>query len=383
MPLKNTLSSIQRASPWFVMSLVLALLVVVGPLDYFVVHRILKKPHLTWVTFPVFVAISGLLASGLANTSNGSIRHANQLDIVNVDVTTARATGRHFVTLYSPTTSQSSVTVDALPLVKAPKDGPTTELAWQGVPESAFGGMLRETGLEQGATYQRQPEGQLTHLPVMQWSSKALVAECVQSVEGLADSDLRASATGRLTGTMTHRFSVPIEDWMLVYKNVVYRQLKKKDDPQSLPLLPNQVWRVEQPSVYSREIRPYLTGMITVATPRFGEPTVTDFSNRRTNYDPLSLDPANLVRILTFHDEAGGERYTGLTNLMLSNEDCSQLLKLGRAILFGRINHSVATIQQDQTSLTPDRQMSFVRMIFPVARSSEVIRQLPRVVPDN
>ena len=107
-----------------------------------------------------------------------------------------------------------------------------------------------------------------------------------------------------------------------------------------------------------------------------------DSTHHQTTYDPLSLDPARLVRVMTFHDDLGGERYTGLTNQILGDEDLSQLLKLGRAILFGRLSQSVASIQQNQTTFEPDRQISFVRLILPVVRSTEVIKELRRVVPD-
>lgn len=371
--------NLHRASPWHVLGLLLGLLFVVGPLDYLFVHRILKKPHFTWISYPILVAGCGLLASWLANSTNGSTRHANQLDIMTVDIATGRATGRHFVTLYSPVTTQSSIALKPLPLIDDAKVAPTTSVVWQGIPEPTFGGMLRKTSLEQGADYQRQPDGELINLPLLQWSSKALVAESSQSVEGLVDCSLKASATGRLTGTIRHRLPVAIEDWILVYKNVVYRHLKQRDDPQPLPLPPNQIFRVEQPRVFTREIRPYMTGMITMATPRFGQSNISDYSSHQTNYDVLSRDPAMLVRTMTFHDEIGADRYTGLTNQLLNDEDCSHLLKLGRAILFGRIKHRVAVIHQDQTTLEPDRESTFIRLILPVARPTEVIKELQRV----
>ena len=367
---QDRFESLDRASPWFVMGLLLGLLFIVGPLDYVFVHRILKKPHFTWISYPLLVAASGLFASWLANSSNGSARHANQLDIVTIDattdVTTARVAGvagRHFVTLYSPTTTQSAIDVKPMPLNNHSKVAPSSSIVWQGIPETTFGGMLRETSLEQGADYQHQSDGGLTNLPLIQWSSKALVAESTQPVEGLVDCNLKASATGRLTGTIIHRLPVAIEDWILVYKNVVYRSLKQKDDPQSIALPPNQTWHVDQSRVFTRELRPYMTGAITMATPRFGQTNVTDHAHRQTNYDVLSRDPANLVRTLTFHDEIGAERYTGLTNQILDNEDCSLPLRLGRAILFGRIDRPVSVVIGNRITprLRPDRQTTFVR----------------------
>jgi hypothetical protein len=378
---QENFEKIRRASPWFVMACLLSLLIVVGPIDYLIVHRILRRPHLTWVTFPLFAAAGTLLASSFATASNQTSYRANQLNLVNIDVALASARGRHFVNLYSPTTSQTSISIQPESLVSGSNFKPAARVIWQGVPESTFGGMLRRTGLENGATYQQQPGGEMTDVPLLQWSSKELVGESVQSAEGLVDCNLKASATGSLSGTILHRFSSPIEDWMIVYQNRVYRHLKARDDSQPLPLPPRQVWRVEQPGVFQRELRPFLTGILTMATDRFGSRT-SEVVRQKSNYDPLSRDPLELIRILTFHTELGGEQYTGLTNHLLEEEDCSHLLKLGRAILFGRLNQSLASIEKNHQPLEPDRQNSFVRLIIPVTKSGEVMKELKRVLPD-
>ena len=378
---QENFEQIHRASPWFVMGCLLSLLVVIGPIDYLIVHRILRRPHLTWVTFPVFAAVGALLASSFATASNHKSYRANQLNIVNVDVALASARERNFVNLYSPATSQSSINIQPESLIPNPKVKPAARVIWQGVPETTFGGMLRKTGLENGAHYEQQPDGELTQVPLLQWSSKELVGESIQSVEGLVEGNLKASATGSLSGTILHRFSSPIEDWMIVYQNRVYRHLKARDDVEPLPLPPRQVWRVEQPGVFQRELRPFLTGILTMATDRFGSRS-SDVVRQKSNYDPLSRDPLELVRILTFHSELGGEQYTGLTNQLLNDEDCSHLLKLGRAILFGRLRQSLASIERDHQPLEPDRQTSFVRLILPVSKSGEVIKDLKRVLPE-
>ena len=242
--------------------------------------------------------------------------------------------------------------------------------------------MLRERGIERGATYDQQANGELTDVPVIQWSSKSLVGDSVTSAEGLIESNLKATVTGSLSGTIIHRFAAPIEDWMVVYQNRVYRSLKTRDDTVSLPWAPKTVWRVEQPGNFQRELRPYLTGILTMATPKFGTRPSNEPFNQMSAYDSLSRDPFTLIRMLTFHDDVGGERYTGLTNQMLNDQDLSHLLKLGRAVLFGRINQPIAAIQLDRETLKPDRESSFVRLILPVARSGELLKDLKRVVPD-
>lgn len=379
---QENFESVRRASPWTVLGLLVLLVLLIGPLDYLIVSKILKKPLLTWMTFPLLILLGAWAVSSWAAASNGSVPRLNQLDIVNVDVATATARGRHFYTLYSPATTKTSVSIQPLPLVDSSKSATSDRVSWHGVPESTFGGMFRDVGIEQGAKYSQEANGTITDLPVIQWSSKALIAESVQSVAGLVDCDLKASSTGRLVGSITHRFAGPIEDWMVVYRNVVYRHLKKKDDAQTLSFAPKVIFQVDQPSVYSRELKPFLTGMITMATPKFGQASISDTVHHQFAYNSLSLNPAMILRTLTFHDEIGGERYTGLTNQLLETEDCSHLIRLGRAILFGRLSQPVSTIERDQKTTEPDRQAAFVRLILPVARPTEVMKDLRRVVPD-
>lgn len=373
---------IHRVSPWLVLSCLLGLLLIVGPLDYLIVHRLLKRPYLTWVTFPLVAAVVSIGAALFGSASNGAVSRANQINITNVDYATATLRTRHYVNLYSPRTVQSSLKMIPQSVANDGTEMRQARVCWEGVPEATFGGMLRSSGLERGASYEQQPDGELTGVPILQWSSKALVGESTQPADGLVECSLKASATGSLSGTILHRFSAPIEDWMVVYQNRVYRHLKTRDDVHSLPFAPKQLWRVEQPSVFQRELRPYLTGILTMATARFGARNTKEITQQQSTYDPLSLNPFEVVRILTFFEEVSGDRYTGLSNQLLNYEDCSHLLKLGRAILFGRLTQPVARIELDQRPLESDSESSFVRLILPVEKSTELMKELKRVVPD-
>jgi len=162
-----------------------------------------------------------------------------------------------------------------------------------------------------------------------------------------------------------------------------------RDDPVTIPLASRQLWRVEQPNVFQRELRPYLTGQITIATTE-GAGKHASISHRQTQYDPLSLDAPSFARALTFHEEAGATKYTGLTNRLLEEEDLSHLIRLGRAVLFGRLKGSASELKlSDSTStssLQPvksDREWTFVRLILPVIKVSEASRELESFDPNK
>ncbi|MBS0203165.1 MAG: hypothetical protein JSS49_09725 [Planctomycetes bacterium] len=377
-------SEVRRASPWLVMGLLVIFLLIIGPLDYVLVHRLLQRPQATWLTLPVWSVFGVVVSLYVADAWNGDSFRINQLNIVNYDVDSTTCHQRLWTNVYSPLTERHSISVESkLNLTAAA--GTSQQSAWSGIPEKSFGGMLREARAQIGsASYQlasnttasdRAVEG----LPLLQWSSKPLVTEIHSGGGDLVECDLQSNGVGQLSGTLKHRLPGPIEDWFLAFGNRVYRHKKNRDDGQMIPLAAGHLLRVDQPNVFPRELRAYLTGKVATGTQREGS-QASNVASQFVAYDALSRDPADILRILTFHHEVGGTRYTGLTNRMLEAEDLSHLLKLGRAVLFGRLNASVATVKLDGAELTPDRESTFVRLVLPVTKvGSEIKRDLQRL----
>jgi NifB/MoaA-like Fe-S oxidoreductase len=83
-------------------------------------------------------------------------------------------------------------------------------------------------------------------------------------------------------------------------------------------------------------------------------------------YDPLSHEPGTLVTMCTFHDEAGGTEYTGLTHRALRELDLTELMRLGRGILIGRMRAPTARVLVDGVEREPADRATFVRIIVPV-----------------
>ena len=398
--IQDDFAGVTRVSPWFVMGLLGLFLILIGPVDYLLVHRLLKRPRATWVTFPVWIAVVAIAAAQGAAAWNGTTLRVNQFHFINVDTATATVRSRLWTNLYSPVTT-SVAAVEASTVLP----GSTEEIAsrrslpsWSGTPETAFGGMYRPAGIDIGRSaytlandFPQTAVAAVKSLPLVQWTSKELVTEGSGAATTLVESDLISSGSGRLTGTLTHRLPGALEDWLLVFGNRVYRQSKLRDDPVTIPLPTRQLWRVEQPNVFQRELRPYLTGQITIAT-REGAGQHANISHRQTQYDPLSLDASSFARALTFHDEAGASKYTGLTNRLLEEEDLSHLVRLGRAVLFGRLNGSASSLALSDRhapstsvpkSVKPDREWTFVRLILPVTKVSEASRELESFDPNK
>lgn len=352
-------AGIDRASPWFVMGLLVALLLLIGPIDYLIIHRVLKRPRATWITFPIWIGLATLLAASLANSWNGTKTRINELNIVDIDVATSTCHQRLWTNVYSPATERQSVTIQS----KIAPDNATQHTGWSGVAETAYGGMLRPANVQVGmAEYDIAEPTSLKDLPLLQWSSKALATEVHSPATGLVESTLQSNGIGQLSGTIMHRLPGTIEDWILVFGSRVYRHKKTREDITSLPLATKQILRVDQPNVFPRDLRAFLTGRTNVSS------QASDAANQFVSYDSMSRDPAEALRIMTFHNEVGGTKYTGLTNRLLEKEDLSHLLKLGRAVLFGRLDASVASVQMNGTDVAPNRESTFIRLVLPVTK---------------
>ncbi|MBM4077091.1 MAG: hypothetical protein FJ267_15785 [Planctomycetes bacterium] len=153
-----------------------------------------------------------------------------------------------------------------------------------------------------------------------------------------------------------------------------------------------QIWRINQPNVYQRELRPFLTGRVYTQI-RGANSQFKDVTHRTTSYDTMSLESSQVVRALTFHEESGGIKYTGLTNHLLFDEDVSHLIKLDRAIVYGRLSDSVTKLEirhdesgQDDSKFEtrkPDNHHTFVRLVLPVKKKGEIPQFLESFDPQK
>src|SRR5262249_31270358 len=86
---------VKRTSPWWLLGGLFVILGLVGPLDYWLVDRVWRRPLATWVSFPLLLLICGGFSLWAAVSTNGEVPLLNQLDILDVDVASGGVRGRH------------------------------------------------------------------------------------------------------------------------------------------------------------------------------------------------------------------------------------------------------------------------------------------------
>lgn len=381
----ETIPQIGERSTLTVLGLVLLFLLIIGPLDYFLVHRVLKKPGLTWITFPSTVTAAGLLAASVASGANGHELRSRICELIDVDADSGFVRKTVWTSVYSPEHRRYQIQVNHVPdTLAGSRSSPQNEttashdtdpgwLRWTATPESNFGGMYRSAGLNLGgAGYQfSETPSAIENLPIPAASARILASSATSSVSpDLFELNLKQAGTGHLSrdSTFIHHLASPIEDWVLVYGNRVYfHDFRGGELLGSSAIEPGAVWAATGETTGGRELRSFLTGSSFQRTGRKRvETEAAEFEYAQVEWNRRDTDLQKILRMLTFHELAGGRDYTGLSNFALTDFELSNSLPLDRAVLFGRINLPTATVHVDEQKLQPDQQETFIRVLLRV-----------------
>ena len=98
----NRFDGIRPTPFWMVVAMLLAYVVLIGPLDYYLVRRVARRMVLTWVTFPLMIVAVSATACFLAWDLKGDKVRLHQVDVVDVDATAGLVRGTSWAELFSP-----------------------------------------------------------------------------------------------------------------------------------------------------------------------------------------------------------------------------------------------------------------------------------------
>lgn len=373
---QDKIITVRGASPWVVMGWLLLYIAIVGPVDYLLVHYLLRRPAWTWVTVLLSAIGFGWIATQSLYSATSQDFLVKQVDVMDIDVAGKLARHRTWAAHYSPATTRVDWAFAPTGNATAPLISPFA------APEAAFGGMYRAPGSEWGRTNYTidLAAGKLQQTPVLERSTQSWLAIWMETDVNSVESALKADGLGRLTGTVTHHFPGDVHDWLLAFGNRVYRLQDDRNSEESIPWKSDTTLALDDSRIFQRELKGLLTGSVARLERRDQSALAGSFRTEQTRYDPQERDPLAVWQMITFHTEAGGSSYTSLSNELLQSDDFSRQLDLGRAVLFGRLAvPSRTVVKAAGQTFTPDLTV-IVRLVLPVGRSTEIQQSLPKLV---
>lgn len=353
-----------RWTTWSIMGLAFAWLVLIGPVDYFLVVVLLKRPHLTWVTLPLWVIAASAALYSLKSAETETALHSVHLLDVTQDATYNSVSAMSLMSVSTPYTSQVQLTA-----VPASQLGGTTQdasLSWAGRPDDVYGGMYRATGIGGGSqSYTRKSDQPVTlaSVPLLIDGSFETQTTWTAAPEvPLAQADFSVSGFGLLNGTFRHELPVPLRDWVVVFGNRIYRA--RDEARASLP--PGQLWEFQQGGSQISDLKSWLTG------PReIREEPVRRAPGQQFASQPYSVggrDPLDIVTMMSLYDLAGADGYTGLNHDALASLDMSDSIRLNYALVIGWIDLPATRLEIDGELIPETETTTIVRLLLPVDR---------------
>ena len=340
--------------------LVVAYLALIGPLDYFLVRRVIRRNQATWVTLPVWILLASVGAFVLARSFKGDSLRVNQVEVVDVDMATGANRGFTWTNIFSPAMRRYDVALDVSPTGDRPAQ-PEVVTSWFGMPGGGFGGMntLATTATTTANdAYQAKPDlTGCSNVAIPVWASKAFAVRWNAQTTPIDGCSLEARADGLLRGQVVNPLDGPLEDPMLVFGPWAYPLETMADNtpvfinPQSDRLqLTTKITRKRM--VYDREAQEYVQ------------------SGQR--YDRLSGDVDEIVSQMLFYNNAGSAAHTRLLNSYQSEVDMSHLVRAGKAVLVGRSPQPQSRMTVDGKEPHADhvRRTTFYRFVIPVVADS-------------
>ncbi|MGH7226504.1 MAG: hypothetical protein ACRELF_25080, partial [Gemmataceae bacterium] len=369
---------------------ILFYIVLVGPLDYFLLKKVFKRLELTWITFPALVLIVSVAAYATAYYFKGDDLRINKIDLVNIDLNdSGQVYGQSWFTFFSPRIQNYTIGLEPV----APEWGgrwdandadaplPPVMVAVMDGPEPGLGGNTQSL-FRRPYEYADDASG-LRRVPIPVWATRSFTSSWRVHLKDRQAEDrpppiqaeLRVSRDGRaLSGAITNNLPAELQGAVLFFQGQWYRM----DD-----LAPGETHDVAP--LFERDVKPHpLAEWFTseIQRPRLG-PALTSYKT---------------LRSLLFYSVPGGGQQpnSGLRQLdegwrVVSQGEGPQRRYRDEAILVARTpprSDRAETISQDGVSPTrlwlddlpgtrPQRpalsgylqQETYVRIYIPLVRS--------------
>jgi hypothetical protein len=345
-----------------VAALAIAYMAFLGPIDYLLVNRWARRPWVAWVSFPLLVLLFCGGAAWLSNWRNGQTGlRVNQMELIDVDVTTKHARGTFWVSLYSPSAAQLDLGVRTAAQGETNGDGTTTLFSWWGLPGVGIGGMQSggaDLGIVRTGYSYAADRNALNGVPVLASATKSLMDRWTAPSRPMIEAKL-SDQDELAIGTLTNRDGPPLRNVRLLYGTWAYR-LGNLNPGQSIEV-GEQLSPRKVKTIVNLEAGVELGGTATSGDVRL--------------FAAEQASAKEILSLMMFYDAAGGFGFANLPNRYQWYCDLSRLLELGRAVVVAEAAGPVTRLIDSTTGKAigdnPDGSTVIYRFVIPVNRANK------------
>ncbi len=238
----ETFEEVPVVSFGWVALFILLYILVVGPLDYWFLKKVVKRLELTWLTFPTLVLTISIGAYFIAYWLKGNDLKINKADVVDftasVDpadptrTTTTAVHGTAWFTLFSPQIKHYTIGLEPSYPGWAADSGGNQDNPYNMIvsamsrPENVYGGVSRSGsgGLFRRA-YQYAPDASgLDGVPIQVWSTKTFAASWQTELprgNNFVIARLHRTEGGGVAGEIEHHLPTTLRDVSLFFNGSV------------------------------------------------------------------------------------------------------------------------------------------------------------------
>lgn len=207
----DTFDSVPVVSFGWVAVLIVLYILLIGPIEYFVLKRMIGRLEFTWITFPIIVLTVSLAAYFTAYSLKGRDLKINKLDVIDIDPASHRVFGTTWFTIFSPRIETYTLGVTPGEGWSVENEPVGTTVDWVGAPRGGRASLLRRS-----YSYHSNEDG-LEKVPIQVWSTKSFMANWSGSLDSAASKSVMESRLqhpvgdpSTVIGTFVNRLPTPI-----------------------------------------------------------------------------------------------------------------------------------------------------------------------------
>ena len=346
--------------------------VVIGPFDYFVISRGWRKPRGTWITLLICSVGCCVLTTSVASRWKPQLPTINSIEFLEMDYQTQTLRGRSFAHCYGGARGAFEFYTHRRAISSATsKPATKVQLDWFGQPGRGLGGFESTVATDRGMPmyrigFEANTQGNDTAtersfgirgVGIPAAGSKAMCATWQENVVLPSETNSLSTVYGSidlLEGSFENPLDTDLLNGLLIYSGRAYA-------------LDTRI-RVGQRVAFSSSTIPK------DITRRLQRRQNVGGEEKSTPWNPGDAEKLDrLMELISFHESAGGSKYTGLYNRYLADLDCSDVIRLDRAILVCELKDPSLTwtIRRNGVPIqaADGQRKTFLRLIIPVSKS--------------